>query len=99
MNRKVTLPHILPLKYTFTSIPDVFFLSSGYFYGFAGYTHDWDPRLTPAAQGIEGAGPPQVAIGRSVGPKALRCGGTPGKPGFLRSKKCAQNFKNLRNIN
>jgi hypothetical protein len=28
-----------------------------------------------------GAGPPQVAIGR---------GGTPAKPGFLRSKKCAQ---------
>jgi hypothetical protein len=36
-----------------------------------------------AAQGIGGAGPPQVDIGRASG-------GTPAKPGFLRSKKCAQ---------
>jgi hypothetical protein len=36
-----------------------------------------------SAQGIVGAGPPQVAIGRLSG-------GTPAKPGFLRSKKCAQ---------
>jgi hypothetical protein len=40
-----------------------------------------DPRLTPAAQGIEGArsghgaGPPKVAMRRD---------GTPAKPGFLR---------------
>jgi hypothetical protein len=39
-----------------------------------------------SAQGIVGAGPPQVAIGRLSG-------GTPAKPGFLRSKKCAQNQK------
>jgi hypothetical protein len=42
--------------------------------------------LTPeggvAAQVIGGARPPQVAIGRASG-------GTPAKPGFLRSKKCA----------
>jgi hypothetical protein len=36
-----------------------------------------------AAQGIGGAGPPQVAM-RS------RRDGTPGKPGFRRSRKCAQ---------
>jgi hypothetical protein len=45
---------------------------------------------TATAQGIGGAGPPQVAIGRGAGPQAMRCGGTPAKPGFLRSKKCAQ---------
>jgi hypothetical protein len=45
-----------------------------------------------AAQGIGGAGPPQVAIGRKAVPPAavLFCVGTPAKPGFLRSKKCAQ---------
>jgi hypothetical protein len=48
----------------------------------------WDKMWPPAAdtataQGIGGAGPPQVAIGRASG-------GTPAKPGFLRSKKCAQ---------
>jgi hypothetical protein len=45
------------------------------------------PRLpASSAQGIVGAGPPQAAIGRLSG-------GTPAKPGFLRSKKCAQNMK------
>jgi hypothetical protein len=39
-----------------------------------------------AAQGIVGAGTPQVAIGRLSG-------GTPAKPGFLQSKKCAQIIK------
>jgi hypothetical protein len=45
---------------------------------------DWLTRglaRVPTAQGIGGAGPLVVAIGR---------GGTPAKPGFLRSKKCAQ---------
>jgi hypothetical protein len=54
----------------------------------------WPPAAdTATAQGIGGAGPPQVAIGRGAGPKAMRCGGTPGtpgKPGFRRSRKCAQ---------
>jgi hypothetical protein len=39
-------------------------------------------------QGIGGARPPQVAIG----PAALRRDGTPAKPGFLQSKKCALLF-------
>jgi hypothetical protein len=43
-----------------------------------------------SAQGIGGAGPPQVAIGRGAGPQAMRCGGTPAKPGFRCSRKCAQ---------
>jgi hypothetical protein len=52
----------------------------------------WPLADTATAQGIGGAGPPQVAIGRGAGPQAMRCGGTPGKPGFLRSKKCARIF-------
>jgi hypothetical protein len=46
-------------------------------------------KLTPigvlTAQGIGGA-----RSGRGAGPQAMLCGGTPAKPGFLQSKKCAQ---------
>jgi hypothetical protein len=46
----------------------------------------WPPAAdTVTAQGIGGA-----RSGRGAGPQAMRCGGTPATPGFLRSKKCAQ---------
>jgi hypothetical protein len=44
------------------------------------------PEGGATAQGIGGAGPPQVAIGHGT-----KCrDGTPAKPGFRRSRKCAQ---------
>jgi hypothetical protein len=54
----------------------------------------WPPAAdTVTAQGV--ANPADLLLeGREAaavqGLKAMRCGGTPAKPGFLRSKKCAQ---------